>query len=160
MGWQQSKADYGRLGPGQAVVDSTRSLQGQTSQRAWWADTTWALSPQWSLSSGVRLDRWTHQNQATAYTRQCQVQWVEFDGDLYPVNSDCVDAFRNQKHSRDQWFNRGSEVALSWRPEPGWKLYAQASRHFRNPNVDELFKAAIEAGYLTARADEIGRAHV
>ncbi len=156
MGWQQSQADYERLGPGQAVIDSTRSLQGQTRQRAWWADATWALSPQWSLSSGVRLDRWTHQNQATAYTRQCQVQWVEFDGDLYPVNSDCVDAFRNQKQTREQWFNRGREVALTWRPEPGWKLYAQASQHFRNPNVDELFKAADDLRPQQGRTGELG----
>jgi outer membrane receptor protein involved in Fe transport len=156
MGWQQSKSDYERLGPGQAVVDSTRSLKGQTRQRAWWADTTWALSPQWSLSSGVRLDRWTHQSQATAYTRQCQVQWVEFEGELFPVNSDCVDAFRNQKQSREQWFNRGGEVALSWQPEPGWKLYAQASQHFRNPNVDELFKAADDLRPQQGRTGELG----
>jgi iron complex outermembrane receptor protein len=156
LGWQQSQADYARLGPGQAVVDSTRSLQGQTSQRAWWADTSWALSPQWSLSGGLRLDRWTHQNQAAAYTRQCQVQWVEFEGDLFPVNSDCVDAFRNQKQTRSQWFNRGGEVALSWRPEPGWKLHAQASQHFRNPNVDELFKAADDLRPQQGRTGELG----
>jgi iron complex outermembrane receptor protein len=161
MGWQQSKADYGRLGPGQAVADSTRSLQGQTSQRAWWADTNWALSPQWSLSGGLRLDRWTQQGQFKAYTRECgQVEWFEFEGVSHPKQAECVDAFRSRGPASAQdansWFNRGSELALVWRPEPGWKLHAQASQHFRNPNVDELFKASTDLRPQHGRTGELG----
>lgn len=160
IGWQHAKADYGRLGPGQAVVDSTRALQGQTQQRAWWADTSWAVSPALTLSGGLRLDQWHHQGQASAYTRQCQVQWVEFDGELFPVVSDCVDAFRSQGPASAQggkrWFNRGTELALVWKPQPGWKLHAQASQHFRNPNVDELFKAATDLRPQQGRTAEFG----
>ena len=160
MGWQQSKADYERLGPGQSVVDSTRSLQGQTHQRAWWADTRWAVSPAWALSAGLRLDRWKHQGQSKAYTRQCQVQWVEFDGEMYPVNTDCVDAFRSQGPASAQggsrWFNRGAELALVFKPQPGWKVHAQASQHFRNPNVDELFNAATDLRPQRGRTGELG----
>jgi outer membrane receptor protein involved in Fe transport len=142
-GYEWRGADYTRLENGQQVLDSSTRRQGELHTSGLFAESTLALGGGLSLHGGLRLERFASDESDARYTRDdCQTTMVEISpGVFIPVLSGCVDAYRMQKRNSGRWWNQGAELGLDWRLDPALSAFASFSRHFRNPNVDEMLLA-------------------
>lgn len=55
-----------------------------------------------------------------------------------------------------RWRNYGAEFGATWQPSDNWTLFASRTKHFRNPNVDELALAANDLRPQKGKTSEIG----
>lgn len=90
---------------------------GKTRTEALYAQDVWTLAPRWSLTLGLRHER-----------------WQAFDGRIY--TSALGD---NRYASRDQSFN-SPKATLAWQATQDWQLRASLARAYRMPTVSELFQ--------------------
>jgi outer membrane receptor protein involved in Fe transport len=110
-----------------------------------------------TLTAGVRYGSFDTQASDERYTRgDCQTVLDTVLVDvlpgpgvilvpiLVPRQANCVDAYRLQGNRAGSWRNRGAELGLTWQPERALSVFGGWSRHFRNPNIDELLLASAD----------------
>lgn len=92
-----------------------------------------------SVNAGLRRDRAESRSEGRRYGRTCQYVFIPFP---VVVPGSCVDAFRLTDAQASVWRNRASELGASWQLSEALTAFVSESRHFRNPNIDELALAA------------------
>jgi len=73
-----------------------------------------------------------------------------------PVLGNCVNAYATANTGKGTWNNRAVELGLTWQPLASLTGFASVTRHFRNPNIDELLLAADSLQPQTGRTAELG----
>jgi len=103
----------------------TNGTGGATRTQAFYAQDVWTISSAWTLTPGVRWERW---EAFDGYGQR------DFDGtrvrSAYAERSD------------DAW---SPKLALGWKPAAGWNARLSLARATRFPTVGELFQGSISA---------------
>lgn len=68
----------------------------------------------------------------------------------------CVSDFRRTGSDSNTWRNDAAEFGVTWNPIPSLTTFVSASRHFRNPNIDELALASSDLRAQRGRTIEAG----
>ena len=97
---------------------------GKTSVQALFIQDTWKLSPQWSLTTGLRYEEW----EATEGSRQ---------------NAATSVPYADRRESA--WSPKAS---VSWQPGDAWLLKASLGKGVRFPTVSELFQGSLAGGTI------------
>ena len=92
---------------------------GKTSVQALFAQDTWKLSPQWSITTGLRYEEW----KASDGRRQNAATSIDYAA-----------------RSESAWSPKAS---VSWQASDAWLLRASVGKGVRFPTVSELFQGAI-----------------
>ena len=165
--WQS--ADYSRSENGQYVLDSSTRRLGSVESSGAFGSAIVRGPYGLSLNAGLRIDRFETAERDERFTRGgCTTvsQTVLIDVDpgpgvsLVPVvvqsQTGCTNAYRVQAQQGGAWRNQSTELGVTWQPTPGFTAFTGVTRHFRNPNVDELLLAAADLRPQTGRTIEAG----
>lgn len=153
FGYVSQSSDYLRRENGDFVVGNSTRRSGELNGHAGWAEGVFRLGQGVSVNAGLRHDRAESRTAGSRYTRECQYIFVPFPVE---VPGSCVNAFRATDATASDWRNRASELGASWQLSPSLTVFAADSRHFRNPNVDELALAAPDLRPQSGRTREAG----
>lgn len=153
-GIEAMSADYARAENGENLVGTSTRRSGTVDSVAQFAMLTSALSPTWAVQAGLRLDRYASRADDTRYTAAgcrtiTETELVDVDPGpgvtLVPVpvtrQVDCVNAYRSEGFASRTARQRAVEFGVTWTPDDHTTVFGSATRHFRNPNVDELLLA-------------------
>lgn len=152
LGVHGRKGDFMRRDFGLAVAGSTKRQLGAVEEGGVFADTRLQLGPQLRLQAGVRRDRFRSRRQQESYLRTCD--FVTVSG--LPLETNCRTGYEPTGAQGGNWVGRAAELGLSWSPTPDWTLFASHSRHFRQPNLDELALASADLRPQRGRTSEAG----
>jgi iron complex outermembrane receptor protein len=167
-GVELQEADYTRSQNGQFQIDNSTRRLGNVDSKGFHTNAIVRAPAGLALNAGVRVDRFKTQVQDQRYTKQCQTtfQTVLVDIDpgpgvilipvQVPVLSNCVNAYTVQGTGGGTWNNRAVELGLTWQPTQSFTGFASYTRHFRNPNIEELLLAADTLHPQTGRTVELG----
>ena len=153
VGHVRQWSDYLRQENGEAVLDSSARRSGELNGRALWAEGVFRLGGGVSVNAGLRRDRAESRSEGRRYSRNCQYVFIPFP---VVVPGSCVDAFRLTDAQAAVWRNRASELGASWQLSEALTAFVSESRHFRNPNIDELALAAPDLRPQRGRTREAG----
>jgi iron complex outermembrane receptor protein len=153
LGYVSQSSDYLRRENGNFVIGNSTRRSGELNGHAGWAEGVLRLGQGVSVNAGLRHDRAESRTAGSRYTRQCQYIFIPFPVE---VPGSCVNAFRATEATASDWRNRASELGASWQLSPALTVFAADSRHFRNPNVDELALAAPDLRPQSGRTREAG----
>ncbi|MBK9989858.1 MAG: TonB-dependent receptor [Verrucomicrobia bacterium] len=98
---------------------------GRTRTQALYAQDAWAITPEWTLTPGLRWENW----HATHGYRE-----KDFSGAR--VRSDYADRSQSALSPK---------LALAWKPAPVWSARLSLAEAYRFPTVGELFQGSISA---------------
>ena len=156
-GIEALSADYARTENGENLLGTSTRRAGTVDSVAQFAMLTSVLSPAWAVQGGVRLDRFDARADDTRYTAAgcrtiTETTLVDVDPGpgvtLIPVpvtrQVDCINAYRSEGFAGRSARQRALEFGVTWTPDDRTTAFASATRHFRNPNVDELLLATAE----------------
>lgn len=165
-------ADYTRSENGQSIVDVSTRRAGSVASGALFAATTVRASDTLALMGGLRVDRFDTRADDTRFTSSdCRnvndTVLVDVDPGpgvvLVPVpivrQVDCVNAYRRQASQGGTWRNHAVELGLTWQARETLTTFASVTRHFRNPNVDELLLASSDLRPQRGMTFETGLRH-
>ena len=165
-GVMHQSADYLRRENGFTTVGSSTRRTGDVDNFAQYATASWRANDAWTLNAGVRNDRFTTQQSDARYTRDgCTTVFdtvmVDIGGGVFvpvsvPRQTGCTDAFRMQSSRGGTWRNRALELGIVWQPREQFAAFASVTRHFRNPNIDELMAASTDLRPQRGRTVEAG----
>lgn len=137
-GYSHLSSNYGRYTGGREVADASERKLGNVTSRGGWVSAVLRPLDAWSVTMGYRISRFTSRVSDQRYRRDCI---FAFNPD--PVIVSCTPlAYRTQGAQGGRWNNHSTELALTWAPARDFTAFAGTTRHFRNPNVDELVLAA------------------
>lgn len=97
---------------------------GKTSVQALFVQDTWKLSPQWSLTTGVRYE-----------------EWEASDGRIQGATTTAYYIDRRES----AW---SPKLSASWLPDEKWLLKASVGKGVRFPTVSELFQSTSSTGIV------------
>ncbi|MCD6139257.1 MAG: TonB-dependent receptor [Deltaproteobacteria bacterium] len=128
----------------------TKKKSADVKSRGWFLTDEWSLPKNFILSAGYRKDR--HE--------------VDYRTDKYEDFFDPTPPF-NYLFSRwvlrqtqaETWKNEAFDLGLTYLPDPATTLFANYSKSFRNPNVDELAEADDDLHPQKAAHLDIGARH-
>ncbi|MCW5623506.1 MAG: TonB-dependent receptor [Burkholderiales bacterium] len=149
IGADLQNADYARRENGTDVVDASTRILGTADTRAWFANTVLQGPAGLAFTGGIRADRFETTRTSEVYNRE----FVLFP---FPAPVAGSEAYRLQSRQGGRWNNRAAEVGLTWQATPALTTFVSATRHFRNPNVDELVSAATDLRPQHGRTEELG----
>lgn len=152
-GYGVQSSDYLRREGGRLVLDSSQRRSGELDSRAGYVEGVLRLGAGLSLNAGWRGDRARSNTLSERYSQQCRYIFIPFP---VVVPGSCVDAFRPTAATQALWRNHASELGASWQISPTVTLFASSSRHFRNPNIDELALASPDLRPQEGRTKEAG----
>lgn len=137
-GYSHLSGNYGRYSNGREIADASERKLGDVTSRGGYVSAVLRPLDAWSVTMGYRISRFTSRVSDQRYRRDCI---FAFDPD--PVIVSCTPfAYRTQNEKGGRWKNHSAELALTWTPTRDFTAFAGTTRHFRNPNVDELVLAA------------------
>jgi len=113
-------------------VAPTGAFEGDTRTDALFVQDVWKLDPRWTLTAGVRQERW----QALDGVRYGTTAFNDPSG--VPVN-------QFEYADRDENFT-SPKLSLAWQATPEWRLRASVARAYRMPTVSELFQTETRSG--------------
>lgn len=134
-GVEARQADALRIDHGLRVDGSERHV-GAVDARGMFAEAKLGLGTGWTAMLGFRKESFETQQRSSLYATTCQ--WVG----MFMVPGSCVGGYDETGARGGTWRNHGAEVGLTWQITPAVSTFISRSRHFRNPNVDELVQAA------------------
>lgn len=135
-GLEWSDTDYSRSEGGTERPGNSRRLAtGLDGVAAWLSATAW-LGEDWQLSAGYRADRSRLDSRQRALREACD--YVEFPGIPIPVPVNCRNEWMTQGEEDKSWSNWAADLGLLFSPRDALQIFANLSRSFRVPNVDEL----------------------
>ncbi|MDR0564411.1 MAG: TonB-dependent receptor [Azoarcus sp.] len=146
-GYDALDGDYLRAENGHGrnvVVDQSKRLEGRVHSKAGYLELTSGLGAGLTLQGGYRQGRFQTNPRQSEYKKECDYQptWVNPPGIWLPVPVNCRDEWKAVASHRNTWTDRASTLGLSWHGLPSLTVFASASSHFRNPNIDELMLAS------------------
>ncbi|MBK8017379.1 MAG: TonB-dependent receptor [Betaproteobacteria bacterium] len=150
-------ADYARSENGENLIGTSTRRSGTADSTAQFVMLNSVLSSAWALQAGLRLDRYESRADDARYIASgcrtiTETTLVDVDPGpgvtLIPVpvtrQVDCVEAYRSQGFARRQSRQMAVELGATWSPDARTTAFASATRHFRNPNLDELLLATTD----------------
>lgn len=110
----------------------TSAFEGDTRTDALYVQDAWKLDPRWTLTAGVRQER-----------------WQALDGIRYGTtafnNPSGVAVNQFEYADRDESFT-SPKLSLAWQATSEWRLRASMARAYRMPTVSELFQTETRSG--------------
>lgn len=64
--------------------------------------------------------------------------------------------YNMQNSHGGQWRNYGAEWGITWQPSESWTIFTSSTKHFRNPNIDELALASNDLRPQKGQTVELG----
>ena len=161
FGLNEQAGTYARYSNGRFVPDQSEQKLGEVSAQGAFATLKVRINPDLAFNFGLRENHFSTRLASEKFTRSCTFIFIPF-----PVPAGCTPyTYTLQSGRSASWRNQASELGVSWRLIPGVTAYASATRHFRNPNLDELAQAAaglrpqsgrtVEAGVRYAKGREL-----
>ena len=149
VGFNEQTGTYARYSNGRFVPDQSEQKLGEVNAQGAFA--TWKLrvNPDLTFNAGLRANQFSGRLANERFTRSCRFS-------PFPVRICTPYVYTLQSERAATWRNQASELGLSWRLIPGVTAYASATRHFRNPNLDELAQAAVDLRPQSGRTIEAG----
>lgn len=148
-GLQSQTGDYARRMNGRAVPEQSQQKLGAIESLGHYLSTNVRASPTLALNAGVRINRFTSTLRDERYTRDCVFN-------PFPIRVCTPYAFALQNTNGGNWHNRAAELGASWDATAALTVFGSVSRHFRNPNLDELAAAAADLRPQSGRTIELG----
>ena len=135
--------DYLRAENGRQVVGASRRLDGRVRGRGAHLEINSGLGAGFTLQAGYREGRFETRERQNAYREKCDYQlvWVP-PGIWLPIPINCRNEWQTDAKYGNKWKNEAATLGLNWRGIPSLTVFANASSHFRNPNIDELMLAS------------------
>ncbi len=148
-GFQSQSGQYARYSNGRSVPEQSEQKIGSVRSHGSYLTATVRASRALAINAGIRSNRFTTALSDARYTRSCAFA-------PFPVRVCTPYAFAPQGGSDGHWRNRGTELGLTWDVTPELTAFASRTRHFRNPNLDELAAAAADLRPQSGRTHELG----
>lgn len=128
--------DYSRSEGGYAQVGSSRELRSDLDGIAAWLSTSFSPAERWQLSAGYRADLSRLDSRRHALVESCEQ--LVIPGIPIPIPVNCRNEWVRHELDDKRWHNWAADLGLLFRAREGLQLFANLSRSFRVPNVDEL----------------------
>ena len=151
LGLNEQVGTYARYSLGRYVPDQSKQILGEVSAQGAFATLKLRINPDLAFNVGLRANYFSTRLADEYFTRSCILIRVP-----RLVRTCTPYAYTLQSERAASWRNQASELGLSWRMLPGVTAYASATRHFRNPNLDELAKASVDLRPQSGRTIEAG----
>lgn len=158
-GMNAQQGDYARYSNGRLIPDQSQQKLGTVHNNGAFVAATLRPTSQWAFNAGLRSDRFSTTLSDQKYTNTCTYTniFLPFSKVPIPVLVGCTPyAYAVTNQRQGTWRNRASELGLTWTPNSAWTVFASASHHFRNPNIDELVLAAADLRPQTGHTLETG----
>ena len=149
LGLNEQGGTYARYANGRYVPDQSEQKLGEVSAQGAFATLKLRVNPDLTFNAGLRANQFSSRLANERFTRSCIFN-------PFPVRKCTPYAYALQSERAATWNNQASELGLSWRMLPGVTAYASATRHFRNPNLDELAQASVDLRPQSGRTIEAG----
>ena len=96
-----------------------------------------------TVLAGYRHGSFKTRERRNAYKHVCDYKEVFIPGiGMLPVPDNCRDEWQTETTPGGKWTNEAATLGLTWQSSPALTIFASASKHFRNPNIDELMLAS------------------
>ncbi|MEO7385819.1 MAG: TonB-dependent receptor [Gammaproteobacteria bacterium] len=142
VGAAYSTTDYARQEDGTDQVGVSSALLGDLQDAGVFVSATWFITDRWQLTAGQRWNETTYDASTRALQEVCD--YVTVPGIPLPVPVDC-EAMQVETALRDErWRNTATDAGVVVTLSPVAHLFANFSRAFRVPNVDELSLATAD----------------
>ena len=143
MGHDTLDGDYLRAEKKHLTPDSSRRLDGRVRSEGQHLELTARFGGGVTVLAGYRRGSFDTRERRNAYRRVCDYENVYIPGlGLLPVETDCRDEWQTDATPGGKWRNEAATLGLTWQGGPALTIFASASKHFRNPNIDELMLAS------------------
>ncbi|MFN0159697.1 MAG: TonB-dependent receptor [Burkholderiales bacterium] len=149
FGLNEQDGTYARYSNGRYVPDQSEQRVGEVRAQGAFATLKLRLNADLEVTAGMRENRFSTRMATERFTRRCVFM-------PFPIRVCTPYVYTPQSERATTWHNQASEVGISWRMIPGLTGYASATRHFRNPNLDELAQAAVDLRPQSGRTTEAG----
>ncbi|MDR1461572.1 MAG: TonB-dependent receptor [Azoarcus sp.] len=143
-----SDGDYLRAENGRQTVESSKRLEGRVRSRGHYLELKSGLGAGFTLLTGYRKGSFETRERQRAYKNVCDYEYVVVPpGISIPVPINCRDEWQTETLQGGKlvqggkWNNEAATLGLTW-SNPSLTVFASASSHFRNPNIDELMLAS------------------
>lgn len=158
-GLSRLNADYAQYSDGRFLPEHSQQKLGDVFNEAAFVSAIVRPLDGLAFNFGVRRDRFSTSMSDEKYSNSCTVTYATVlvkvpvttpFGTIYidvptklPVGKVCT-PYRYVSTSRreESWTNTGAEAGASWRANDALTLFGSMTRHFRNPNIDELVLAS------------------
>ena len=148
-GMQSQSGEYARYSNGRAVPEQSGQKHGAVDSRGRFITATVRATDKLAFNAGARINRFSTDLRDARYTRSCAFN-------PFPIRVCTPYAFAPQGGLAGNWTNRAAEWGITWDVTPALTAFASSSRHFRNPNLDELAAAAIDLRPQSGGTTELG----
>lgn len=149
LGINEQDGTYARYSNGRYVPDQSEQRLGEVRAQGAFATLKLRINADLELTAGLRENRFSSRMATERFTRSCVFM-------PFPIRVCTPYAYRPQSQRIATWENHASELGVTWRIVPSLTAYASATRHFRNPNLDELAQAAVDLRPQSGRTTEAG----
>ena len=148
-GINSQSGSYARYSNGRQVPGQSEQKLGDVQTHGVFAAATLRATSALSFNLGLRENRFSTGLRDERFTQTCAFS-------PFPVLVCTPFAFALQKQAQGKWRNHGSELGITWQASPDLTTFVSSTRHFRNPNLDELVVAAADLRPQSGRTVEAG----
>ncbi|WP_305632924.1 TonB-dependent receptor [Methyloversatilis sp.] len=154
MGVASQSSDYLSQRRGTAAANQSERFSGDLNGQAWYVEGVTHLSRQVRMNAGWRRDETKSRTTRERYISECV--FIPIPVPPFVMPGPCVSDFRRTGSDSNTWRNDAAEFGVTWNPIPSLTTFVSASRHFRNPNIDELALASSDLRAQRGRTIEAG----
>ena len=158
FGLDEQSGTYARYENGRYIPALSTQKLGEVNSSGAFTTLKLRLNPDLAINAGLRGNRFATRLADEEFTNTCTYRFVVIPFlPPFPVLVGCSPyAYALKAQRQSAWRNQASELGVSWRVAPSLTAYASATRHFRNPNLDELAKAAADLRPQSGQTIEAG----
>ena len=158
-GLSRLNADYARYSDGRFIPEHSQQKLGDVFNEGTFVSAIVRPLDGLAFNFGIRRDRFSTSMSDEKFSNTCtttydtvlvKVPVTTPFGTIYidvptklPVGQVCTPYAYVSTNRRDaNWTNTGAEAGASWRANAALTIFGSMTRHFRNPNIDELVLAS------------------
>ena len=149
FGLDEQSGTYARYENGRDVPALSSQKLGEVNTRGAFTTLKLRVNPDLAFNAGLRGNHFSTRLRDERFNNNCVFM-------PFPVLVCTAYAYTPQSRREAAWRNQASELGVSWRVAPSLTAYASATRHFRNPNLDELALAPADLRPQSGRTIEAG----
>lgn len=147
LGMDKLDGEYTRWENGREINGSSQRKNGDVYSTGTFSNLTIQPLSNLTLTGGYRVNRFNTQMTDELY--RCINSTVP----PFPVIS-CN--YNLQNNQGGKWRNYGAELGVTWQLSDSWTIFTSRTKHFRNPNVDELALASNDLRPQKGKTSELG----